>query len=207
MSSRPEESAATWIAGLKNGRQDAADVVWRRYFSRLVRLAERQMAGRPAGVTDAEDVALSAIQCLCTGAQDGRFDVVVSESGLWRLLVRITCQKSIDTVRRGLTERRGGGAVFRESELSEDSRPLSFDEFAGTEPTPETVAILEEQFARLLRLLPPQIPQELIIMKMQGCTNEEIANHFRISVHAVRRKVRLAEQKWLDAEASGREHP
>lgn len=200
MSSLPQESVAAWIAGLKSGQQNAAEAVWKRFFSRLVRFAEKQLGSHQLTVADGEDVALSAICCLCRGAQDGRFDAVITESGLWRLLVRITYQKSIDVRRREQAGRRGGDAEVREADLLHGSTPLSLDDFAGTEPTPESVALLEEQFTRLLSLLPNQVPQVIVIMKMQGCKSEEIAKHLGISVHSVRRKIRLAEQKWKETE-------
>ena len=47
--------------------------LWRRYYSRLARLAAHRLRELPALRDQAEDVALSAFDSFCRGAEQGRF--------------------------------------------------------------------------------------------------------------------------------------
>src|SRR5436305_7825765 len=115
-----EGSVTRWIGGLKAGDQEAARLLWRRYFEGLVRLARRRLEGsrRAAACEDEEDAALSAFHSLCTGAAGGRFDRLQDRDDLWKLLVVITARKAIDQVERQRRQRRGGGRVVGEADLA-----------------------------------------------------------------------------------------
>ena len=50
----------------------------------------------PRVAADEEDVALSAFDSFCRGAQRGRFPQLDDRDNLWRLLVVITSRKAVD---------------------------------------------------------------------------------------------------------------
>ena len=70
---RPETSVTQWIDRLKAGDPDAAQELWERYFRRLVGLARKKLRAAPRRAADEEDVALSAFDSFCRGAEQGRF--------------------------------------------------------------------------------------------------------------------------------------
>jgi hypothetical protein len=68
-----EQSVSDWIGQLKAGDERAAQRLWEDYFQRLVRLARARLQGVPRRAADEEDVALSAFDSFCRGAEAGRF--------------------------------------------------------------------------------------------------------------------------------------
>ena len=48
------DELSQWIVRLANGDQQAAQVLWQRYFDKLVRLARRKLGGMPRRAADEE---------------------------------------------------------------------------------------------------------------------------------------------------------
>jgi DNA-directed RNA polymerase specialized sigma24 family protein len=87
------EEVTQWIARLSHGDQRAAQILWEKYFDRLVRYARRKLDGMPCRAADEEDVALSAMHSFCRGMVNHRFDDAINRDNLWKLLVTITARK------------------------------------------------------------------------------------------------------------------
>ena len=111
------DSISVWIAGLKDGKNDAVEKLWERYFARLISVARNKLGDFPRRVADEEDVATTVFDALCLGAREGRFPKLKDRSGLWRLLVAVTAKKVIDLKRHHLAAKRGGGKVRGDSAL------------------------------------------------------------------------------------------
>ncbi|MEL6107251.1 MAG: ECF-type sigma factor [Planctomycetota bacterium] len=194
------ETVVGWIRQFNAGDSAAAAAgLWQHYFERVAAAARRKLVDAPRRMSDEEDVASSVLRCLCNGAANGRFDDLSNHDDLWRLLMTITKQKCVDQIRRDSLKKRGDGRVRGESVLStdDDRGPHSLDDFIGEEPTPEYLAQLDEQLALLLKTLPDQMTRELVERRLEGWSNEEIAQQLSISIHAVRRKLRLVRTLWL----------
>src|SRR5439155_2313361 len=116
----PSGSVSCWIDQLKIGDAAAAQPLWERYFQQLVRLARKKLQGVPRGAADEEDVALNAFDSFCRGAQQGRFPKLEDRDDLWQLLILITARKALDLRRHEFRQKRGGGRVQREMDLSEE---------------------------------------------------------------------------------------
>jgi len=54
-SSSAQMSVTQWIAGLKEGKAESADRLWKRYFERLVGLARRKLGASPRRMADEEE--------------------------------------------------------------------------------------------------------------------------------------------------------
>jgi hypothetical protein len=67
------DSVTNWLVQLKAGDPAAAQALWEPYFPRMVALARQRLAGARRREADEEDVALSAFDCFCRGAEQGRF--------------------------------------------------------------------------------------------------------------------------------------
>jgi RNA polymerase sigma factor (sigma-70 family) len=196
----PTGSVTRFIAELKGGEHEAAAALWGRYFERLVRLARRQLGDVPRRIADEEDVALSVMGSLCEGAKRGRFEQLTDREDLWKLLVVITKQKTVDLIRHNTRQKRGEGQVRGESvflEKGEGGEPAGLDQFFGDEPTPEFLAALGEQHRRLLDGLPDETLRRVALWKMESYTNEEIAEKLGVALATVERKVKRIREKWL----------
>ncbi len=187
-------SVTHWFEQLEQGDSAAAQALWERYFPELVRVARDRLRGIRRGISDEEDVALSAMDSFFDAAQKGRFPNLADRDELWRLLIGITARKVVDLKRRETCQRRGGGLVQGESALE------GLEHAAQGVPTPEFAAIMGEEYRRLLVCLSDSDLEALAVAKMEGYTNVEIAERAECSVRTVERRLRLIRTKWQQAE-------
>jgi DNA-directed RNA polymerase specialized sigma24 family protein len=163
----------------------------------MVEAARRKLRHHGLVVANEEDVALSAFDSLCRGAVRGNFAQLSDRHDLWPLLLTITAQKSIDRIRWEKRHRRGGGKnVLRDTELPETGQHRTIDEIFSTEPTPEFLVLMDEECSRLLRQLRDDTLREVVVWKLEGHTNEQIAELLGVSVHTVGRKLRMIRLAW-----------
>src|SRR5262245_52761589 len=85
-------SITGWLGRVAAGDRPAAERLWQRYFHRLVGLARARLRDAPRRAADEEDVALSAFDSFCRGAERGRFPDLADRDGLWALLMTITAR-------------------------------------------------------------------------------------------------------------------
>src|SRR5262245_23008540 len=104
-----DASVTQWLNLLKDGDRAAAGPIWERYFPLLVRRARAALRGKRAMAADEEDIALSALDSFCRGAEKGRFPRLNDRDDLWRLLLIITARKTAHLVRDEHRAKRGGG--------------------------------------------------------------------------------------------------
>jgi DNA-directed RNA polymerase specialized sigma24 family protein len=190
-------SVTRWIGPLKAGEVEAAQALWDRYFDGLVRLARTRLRDAPLAAADEEDVALSAIHCLCRGAAAGRFPQLADRDNLWRLLATIAAQKAIDLQRRETREKRGGGKTRGEVELAAGDNEASLvAQVVGREPSPEFAAQLDEEYRRQLDRLEDDGLRQIAVWKMEGYENDEIARRLGCGVRTVERKLGVIRAIW-----------
>ena len=91
-------SVTTWIGCLRDGKPDAAQELWERYFSRLVDLARQKLRGTSCCAADEEDVAISAFHSFFQNADN--FPRLDNRDDLWQILVMLTARKAFQERRR-----------------------------------------------------------------------------------------------------------
>jgi RNA polymerase sigma factor (sigma-70 family) len=180
------ESVTQWFQRLRAGDDAAATLLWHRYFPRLVQLAQWRFSADRDPAYGADDAALSVFHLLCRGAKEGRSANVAGRDDLWRLLVTATRRKIIDQVRRSETAKRGAGLA---------TLPIDSDVVAP-EPTPETIAIMNEQLEFLLSSLRDDTLRLITLRRLEGFSNAEIATELDISERTVERKLNLIRGDW-----------
>jgi DNA-directed RNA polymerase specialized sigma24 family protein len=206
MQSDGEGSVTRWIGDLKSGGDTAAQQLWERYFDRLVRLARKKLqnAHRPRTVEDEEDAALSAFDSFCRGVDRGRFPLLTDRDALWRLLVVLTVREALDQIERQGAAKRGGnhqvGAVVVPDD-GDDACGDALDRLLGSEPTPEFAAMVTEEHQRLRAALGDASLCQVLDLRLEGYTREEIARTMGCAVSAVKRKLEMIRQTWLENES------
>jgi DNA-directed RNA polymerase specialized sigma24 family protein len=184
-----EGSVTHWLDWLRAGDQDAAQPLWERYFRQVVLHARARLREAPRRAADEEDVALSAFDSFCRGAERGRFPRLADRDVLWRLLVTITARKACKLIRD-------------QKRLKRDPpghEAVEFEDVVGEEPTPEFASQVAEETQRLLALLDQSgdaDQRRVALRKMEGYTVDEIAADLDCAPRTAARKLALVRKLW-----------
>ena len=202
--SRENGSVVEWIERIHDGDSKATDEIWKQYYQRMVRLADRRMS-RLKRVYDAEDAALSAMNSFFSGIQKGRFRELNSRHNLWKILAVITARTIARRTKEQMRQKRGGGNIRGESVFFNSGQDSNLahgiHQVAGAEPTPEYAAALVDHYNSMLSKLDKDDLREYAELRLEGLTVEEIANAKGCCKRTVMRK--LARIKFLLEQADG----
>lgn len=200
MLQNPEGSVTFYMNQLREGDREGTDELWRRFYSRLVRLAHNRMNTKFQRVTSDEDVAAIAIAECFKSLEEGRCPELKDRDDLWSRLAQITERRALNEIRRQTSKKAGGGQVLGESVFLnvDESSPQGIDGLPGKEPTPLYVDQLSITVNELLTGLNDQLRQ-IAILKMQGFTNREISKQVKVSIATVERKLGLLRSKLAQA--------
>jgi RNA polymerase sigma-70 factor (ECF subfamily) len=193
MPTPPEEQAL--IDLWRKGDQDAARQIVERYIDRLLVLARRRISQRLASRVDAEDIVQSVFRTFFVRLKDGRF-VFQEEDDLCKLLVRITLHKTLRQVAFHKAAKRDPNLETNQGEHHREQLLAVLDR----EPSVEDALAFEDELDKFLAPLSEQ-EQQIIRMRLQGYTNDEIAQELGLYDRKIRRvmeRVRLvAEEEGL----------
>jgi DNA-directed RNA polymerase specialized sigma24 family protein len=179
-------------------RDEAARVIWERFSSRLQSLVRRHLDNRIRRREDEQDILQSMYSSFCLGQFEGKTPPS-SRAELWKLLVRITMCKVVNTAHRHMAARRdvrretaaprdqaaGGGSLFPQWMLEHVDR---------SQPSPEEKGIVLEELNRLLQGLSEELRQ-IVLWKLDGFTNAEIACTIGRTVRCVELKMQLIRKR------------
>jgi DNA-directed RNA polymerase specialized sigma24 family protein len=201
MAAEDDGSITRWIGDLKAGGDSAAQHLWERYFNRLVHLARSRLRSvrRAGAIHDEEDAALSAFDSFCRGAASGRYPQLADRDELWRLLVVITVRKVLGQLKRQSAQKRAGGRLVGESALigGDAAGGAGLDLIAGNEPSPELAAQVVDEYRRLRGGLRTEALRRVLDLRLEGYTREEIAQRLGCAERALKRKLELIREAWL----------
>jgi DNA-directed RNA polymerase specialized sigma24 family protein len=200
-----EGSVTRWVSALKAGDLAAAEPLWERYHRRLVALARERLHPARRRAADEEDVVQSAFHSFFRGVTHGRFPQLHDRDNLWRLLVVITARKAVDQVVYQHRKRRGGGTLQGESRICPgvtDADDAAIEQVVGDEPSPEFAVQVAEEYARLLEVLGDETLRRVAVWKMEGFTNDEIAERLDCSLRSVARKLETIRVIWTSERKS-----
>jgi len=192
-----ESPISMWIDELKAGDPQAAQVIFEQYFQRVIRLAQRKLQGTPRRMADEEDVALSAFHSFCRGAARGRFPQLDDRNDLWTILAMIASRKSVDQIQYQQRQKRGSGRVHGESIFvaAGDDQPQGLADFAPAVPHLDGLA---DECEHLLDKLDDDSLRALALLKLEGYTNEEIAQKLDCARRTVQRRLQLIQDIWSE---------
>ncbi|MEM6979288.1 MAG: sigma-70 family RNA polymerase sigma factor [Planctomycetota bacterium] len=182
------ESITRWFHQLRDGDPQAAEVLWKHFFPRLVELAQHRFGADRDPVYGPDDAAQSVFHLLCRGARQGRYQEIDGRDQLWRLLVTATRRKIIDRVRHNESEKRGGRWVG--VDVDGDHA------FEAVQPTPEMIVMMNESLEDLLASLRDDTLRRIVVCRLEGYTNAEIAEQLEVSQRTIERKLALIRGDW-----------
>lgn len=185
-------SVTRWVNALKDGDTAAAQPLWERYHRQLISLARQKLHSSRKLTADEEDVVQNAFHSFFRGVSAGRFPQLNDRDNLWRLLVVITAREALDQISYENTKRRSG-TVAKQSRIYSEAE---IEQVMGDEPTPEFAAQVAEEYQRLLDLLGDESLRHVAVWKMEGLTNDEIAERLPCSRRTVARKLDTIRVIW-----------
>jgi DNA-directed RNA polymerase specialized sigma24 family protein len=189
---------SNFLMKLENGEDGAAEDLWNRYFNQLVRFVNSRLDTRYRTVFDAEDIAISAVHSFCIAATNKRYSSLADDSAVWRVLVSIAIYKLLHFV-RNVDRLKRGGHYRRGGRCSADNSCL-LGQITSREPSPESTVACMEQFEFLIKLLDDKKLEQLVVWKMEGYTNCDIAIKLNKSTRTIERKVKLVREIWKRAD-------
>ncbi len=185
------DSVTDWLHQLASDDESSAqEKLWNRYFEQLSRIARSRLSGAPSQAADEEDVALSALNSFFSGARAGRFPDLQDRTGLWPLLLTITSRKAVNQVKHQQAQKRTKKAEQYVPDLAL---------LTSKAPTPEFAVEMAEQTQGLLDQLEEDQLRVIAVMKLEGHTNAEIAEHLGIAVRSVARKLVRIRIEWSES--------
>ena len=189
-------SVSLWIDLAKAGDGIAAQQLWERYYRRLIGLARLRLGDAPRCVADEDDVVASAFQSFYLRAERGEFPELANRDGFWNLLATMTTRKAVNQIKHQQREKRGAGRVRNASALEhEASDAAAFLQVVDREPSPEIVAQFVESFEAMMAAQPDATHRRIIVGKLEGRSNREIAAQLDCSLSSVERKLRYIQNR------------
>jgi DNA-directed RNA polymerase specialized sigma24 family protein len=179
--------------------EEAARIVWEKYFPQLVREARRRLDGVPPRFVDDEDVAQSAIKSFFRGLEGHRFPRLDDGDCLWRLLATILARKALRARHNYFSPQNGGGRVRGDSiwaEPGNSSPGVGFDRLSTEDPTPDLFVVLADTLHFLLDALPGDRYRQILLLRMEGYTTAQTAKKFGVSMSNIEGKLRTIRATW-----------
>jgi RNA polymerase sigma-70 factor, ECF subfamily len=165
------------------GDQDAARKIVERYLDRLLHLARGRISQRLASRVDPEDIVQSVFRTFFVRLKGGQF-VFQDEDDLCKLLMRITLHKTLRQVAFHKAAKRDPNLETNQGDWRREQLLALLDK----EPSAEATVTFLDQLEHFLEQLEPQTRQ-IIEMRLQGYTNDEIAKELSIYDRKIRRAV------------------
>ncbi|MDA0587018.1 MAG: ECF-type sigma factor [Planctomycetota bacterium] len=191
------DDVSGWIERIRNGDEDAAQMLWDRYAEDIIEVARRSMKDAPKRVQDEEDVAVIAFKSLLAGIVAGRFPELDRREQLWRLLLVITTRKAAAIIEKANRQKRGGGEVRGDSAMFQSGKSPAegFDQLPSQRTTPVVAAAIADEAQNLLAAL-DETSQKIAALKMEGYTHEEVAEKLGVNVRTVERRLKAIREQW-----------
>ncbi|MBI1831908.1 MAG: sigma-70 family RNA polymerase sigma factor [Planctomycetes bacterium] len=186
-----DENWQRWLQAFRDGDPAAVRDFWDRYGRLLHQVANNQLGAKVRRRVGPEDIVQSACRTFFRRARGGEFELDDAE-GLWRLLCAITLTKVREQVRFHTRKKRG---LDQEVPIA----PPAGESGAGFQPAdknpdPAELAEFADSFEKLLGSLEEE-ERQIVDLKLQECTHDEIAAQLGISERTVRRIFKRIQSK------------
>jgi RNA polymerase sigma-70 factor (ECF subfamily) len=165
----------------RGGNEQTARQLFDTYVERLMALARKRISQRLASRVDPEDIVQSVFRTFFGRLKEGRFEIA-DQDDLTKLLMRITVHKTLRQVAYHKAAKRDPSLETGQ----DDSACAGLLELLDREPSPEDAVTFCDQLEHFLSKLRPQ-ERQILEMRMQGYSNEEIADKLGIYDRKIRR--------------------
>jgi RNA polymerase sigma-70 factor (ECF subfamily) len=161
----------------------AARELYDRYVDRLIGLARRRISQRLASRVDPEDIVQSVFRTFFGRLKAGQFHIN-DQDDLCKLLMRITVHKTL----RQIAFHKAGKRDPSHETGQEDEAQERLLELLDRDPSPEAEVAFLDQLEHFMNGLGTQ-ERQILELRLQGYSNEEIAEKLDIYDRKIRRVV------------------
>ena len=163
----------------KDGDQDAAHVLYKRYVQRVFGLVDSKLGAKLRATTDAEDIVQSVFRSMFRGVQAGNYEVEPG-STLWNLLAVISLTKLRRRAHHQTAQRRDVDRLVSLQTVADgEAMDMSTDEF------------LEICVRETMQKLRPS-DRKILSLRIQGFTLTEISEQTSLSCRTIARRLRTS---------------
>ena len=191
------EQIELYFADLASNRANAINVLNQLFYEKIASIARHKLGQFPRRVIDEYAIANAVLQAFHLRAQKGEYSEVREPSQILLLLSRMAKDRVVDEIRTHSALKRGGGRTRGNSIFSSGRHSQThgdFDRFQSDQETPSKKEVFAEQMQQLLAKLSDPTCKSVLILRYEGLTNEEIAEHLQVSIATVERKRRRIRQ-------------
>jgi RNA polymerase sigma factor (sigma-70 family) len=181
-------STLFWLDRLRASDPRAAQALWERIASRLLSVAEAQLRGASRRVADEEDVVVRAFAAFLRAVHEGRLAQLDDRDDLWAVLFTFVQRAAVSQRREQTRHKRGGGEVRGDSAMP--------GECPDGEASVEELSAVRDQVQQLLSALDDDELRQIVLLRLEGHTNQEIAARLGCAVPTIERRLRLIRQTW-----------
>ena len=185
--SMSQENWDELVQGLRAGDESVVRRFWDEYGPALERIIDGRIAGNLRRRVGPEDIVQSACRTFFRRVRRGEFQLPDADS-LWRLLCAIACTKVREQARFHAQQKRGVDRERHLDSLSAGGASPAYDVAAG-QARPSEMLVFAEELQHLLQQL-DEDECRVVELRLQDCTNDEIAERLGCSERTVRRLVK-----------------
>jgi RNA polymerase sigma factor (sigma-70 family) len=196
----PPSDPRLLIERWQSGSETAAQQLFDRYVERLLLLARWHISEKLRSRIDPEDVVQSVFRTFFVRVRNDHFSFDEADD-LFKLLTRITLHKTLRQVAFHRAARRN--PEREQSKGSQDQDGLL--QILDTEPDPQTVVAFTDHLKNFLVKFPPQ-DQQVIELRLQGYSSEEIAERLGTYDRKVRRVLERIHAVALQEQSEREQH-
>lgn len=167
----------------RRGDEDACRQLFDCYVERLVALARRRISQRLASRVDPEDIVQSVFRTFFGRLKAGRFRLE-EQDDLCKLLMRITVHKALRQIHFHQAAKRNPRAELGQGTEANERLLAVIDR----DPSPDEAVAFVDHLENFLGGLKAQ-EREILEMRLQGYSNEEIAQKLGIYDRKIRRVI------------------
>lgn len=186
------------LQGLRTGDEEACADFWNQYGPLLESVAQRQLSQKVQRRVGPDDVVQSACRTFFRRVSAGQFELPDTEA-LWRLICSITLTKARRAARDHSRQKRGLDREQHIDAVATDGGASPAANLESGSPSPLGAAEVADQMEALLSGLGDQECQ-ILDLKLQQFTNDEIAEKVGCSERSVRRIMKRLQDRWMQLE-------
>jgi len=185
-------SVSEWISQFRSdGNEIAALKLWDRINPRVRELSRRliERTGIPLSC-DEDDISVSVFAAFCDRLRSRQLEELSDRDGVWRLLILMTARKINDHAKMARAKKRHNGPENPDVGLH------AVSELRDTQLEPSIEVMMEDQCQAMLKQLNDPVLETVVLLKLEGYSNVEIAERMQYSRRTIQRMLELVKDIW-----------